>query len=367
MKRIAWVDTIRVAAALMVIFAHYFMCDGFEESLEYFHFALSYDVAIVGVFLFLAISGYLIPVSLKRAPNLWHFYSRKFIRIIVPFTVSYLALTAVLIPPALFSEKLFDFLPIFNPQRGGSILSTILGMIPFDLNVTKFFGLEVYWFIGEWFMGVILWMYLLSPLLNHFAERCPILTLASSIAISIAVFYIAKPFEAQGIIHDVWTLFIVRIPEFLFGMILFIHRDKLLKIRLPLVVGFSVFLAAYMIYFVATFNLQFGMYFAANPLSFALTLPAIYLLFTLAEVLNDLFPKILERLNSLNAATYIAMIIQHLIIYLFANTIDFEKLGTFGAFVMLLIVIATTFTAAQLIKKLSDSVEKIFTGKERFS
>lgn len=356
MKRIAWIDTIRVAAAFMIIFAHYFMCDGFAESLPYFKHALSYDVAIIGVALFLAISGYLIPASLKRAPNLWRFYSSKFIRIVVPFTVSWFVMLAILILPALFNDDLIGRLPLFSFLRGGNFSAMILGMFPVDLNVTKLLGLEIYWFVGEWFMGAILWLYLLSPLLNYCAERRPLLSLIISIGISFAAYYVS-----QGIVYDAWTLFIVRVPEFLFGMILFIYRDKLKQFRLPLFLLSGTFLATYAIYFVMTFKLETGMFFTSNPAVFIITLPAIYLLFTSAEMFNALLPKIFARFNSLNAASYIAMIIQHVVIYLFADILGFEKLGTFGIFLVLLIVMAITFKTAQLIKKLSDPVEKIFS------
>ena len=356
MKRIAWIDTIRVAAAFMIIFAHYFMCDDFAESLPYFKHALSYDVAIIGVALFLAISGYLIPASLKRAPDLWHFYLSKFIRIVVPFTVSWFVMLAILILPALFNDDLASRLPTNALLRGGNFSAMILGMFPVDLNVTKLLGFEIYWFVGEWFMGAILWLYLLSPLLNYCAERRPLFSLIISIGVSFAAYYVS-----QGIVYDAWTLFIVRVPEFLFGIILFIYRDKLKQFHLPLFLLSGIVLATYAIYFAITLPPQGALFFVSNPKYFLLTLPMIYLLFTLTEVFNALLPKIFARFNSLNAASYIAMIIQHVVIYAFADILGFEKLGTFGIFLVLLIVMAITFETAQLIKKLSDPVEKIFS------
>ena len=348
MKKIAWIDTIRIMAALMVIFAHYFMCAGFKDSSPYLHHALSYDVAIIGVAIFLAMSGYLIPASLKRAPSLGKFYVRKFIRIVAPFTMSYLALTAALAPVALFSEEIFNLLPIFNLLRGGDFSAIILGMFPVDFNAAVFFGVTVYIFVGEWFMATILWLYLLAPLLNYFAVRRPLISLAASIVVSCAAFY-----ATQGVIFDPWALFVVRVPEFLFGMILFLHRERLKKFQPQLVIGSSIFLAANLIYFVATFKLETGMFFSASPASFALTLPAIYLLFTFAEMLDKFRLKIFERLNSLCADSYVAMIIQHVIIQLFALAIAFETLDEFGRFVVLLLIIVTTFAAARIINKFS--------------
>ena len=93
-KNIAWIDTIRVLASLMVIFCHYLMCDGF--SIETRMSVRMYEVAIICISLFFAISGYLIHPSLERTPSLWEYYRRKLIRIVAPFTVAYLILGVAL-------------------------------------------------------------------------------------------------------------------------------------------------------------------------------------------------------------------------------------------------------------------------------
>lgn len=344
------------------------MCDEFSASFEYFRYALSYDVAILGVSLFLVISGYLIPISLEHSPNLLQFYGRKLIRIVVPFTVSYFLMTAALIVPALLGAPFAEQIPLFHVLRDGKgFFSLILGMFPVDLNVVKFFGEIVYWFVGEWFMGMLLWLYLISPPLYFAAKKFPLASLIGSIVVAAVIWRLSLPLEAQNLIENAWTLFVVRIPEFLFGMILFVHRERLKKFRLPLIILFATIVAAYAAHFVAIFPPNHSiLFFATNPSRFFVVLPIIFLLFIVAEILNAVLPKFFAKFNALNEISYHAMIIQHVIINIFASIVAFELLGTFAALIVLFLITAITFKLSTLIKKFSDTFERFLARSDSF-
>lgn len=360
-KNIAWIDTIRVLASLMIIFAHLFMCNGFLYQPDLRNRA--FEVAIVGVFLFFAISGYLIHGSLERSPSIWEFYKRKLIRIVVPFTVCYLVLSVALSMLTVVNPHIADRVPLFNAIYGEKYFQLILGMFPVDINVTKFLGFEVKWFVGEWFIGVIIWMYLLSPLLDKLAVRAPILTLAASILISFVVFKASIPLYLEGRLHACWGLFLVRIPEFLFGMMLFIYRERLLKFRRILLPAATLYLAASVFYFVYIYPPEGAFFFAAGPECFALTLPAIYFFFNVAELLNEHAFKVLEWFNGFNSISYMAMLIQHVIIYLFEDTIRFEYLHSFGRVYVFFLITWVIILVSRWLKPYSDSVENYLLKK----
>lgn len=360
-KNIAWIDTIRVLASLMIIFAHVFMCDGF-----FYQPAIrnrAFDIAVIGVFLFFAISGYLIHGSLERSPSLWEFYKRKLIRIVVPFTVCYLVLSVVLSVLAIVNVHTADKVPLFHAMYGEKYFQLILGMFPVDINVTKFLGYEVKWFVGEWFIGVIIWMYLVSPLLDKLAVRAPLVTLAASIAISFAVYYASLPLNMDGRIHASWGLFIVRIPEFLFGMMLFIHRERLLKLRRILLPAVTLYLAAYVAYFVYNYPPQGAFFFIADPSCFATTLPVIYFAFNVAELLNEHASKVLDWFNGFNSISYMAMLIQHVVIYLFEGAYRFEDLHSFGKVYVFFLITWVIILVSRWLKPYSDSVENYLLRK----
>ena len=342
----------------MIIVAHYFMCEGFASRPELSNRAL--ELAITGVFLFFALSGLLIKPSLERSPNLWQFYKRKLIRIVVPFVVSYLILSIAIIFLALIDVHLADRVPIFHAMYGANYLSVLLGIFPVDLNVTKFFNLDVELFVGEWFMGVLLWLYLLSPFLVRCAERFPIISLLISIGVSYMIFYATADLSEQGKLFGNWSIFLARIPEFLFGMILWIHREKILKLRRILLPSSILYLAAWTTIFICDFLSQGEIFFPSDPSCFAITLPAIYFLFTVAELLNERGSKILTWFNSFGRISYMAMLIQHVIIYTFADAFNFSKLHSFGRIYILLLIIFVIVVLSRRIKIFSDSTERKF-------
>lgn len=360
-KKIPWIDTIRVLASLMIIVAHYFGCDGFSSQPGIVNRSL--ELAITGIFLFFALSGFLIKPSLTRSPSIWQFYKRKLIRIIVPFTVSYLTLSAAMSCLGIFNEQIAASVPLLQAIYGAKFFPILLGMFPVDLNVTKLLGLEVQLFVGEWFIGVLLWLYLLSPFLLKCAEKFPLPSQLISIGIASAAFYATSDLSAQGRLLGNWSLFIVRVPEFLFGMVLFVHREKFLRLRRFLLPGCALYLAAWAGIFISDFLPHVETFFPRDPSCFAVTLPTIYFLFTVIELLNEHGSKFLTWFNSLGEISYMAMLIQHVIIYRFAEAFDFGALHSFGRIYILLLITWVIILASRQLKNFSAPIESWFAKR----
>ena len=360
LKKIAWLDTLRVAAAVLVIVVHFLMCDAFRGT--YIGSVFSYDLGVVIIAVFLAVSGYLIPASLERAPNLFEFYWRKAVRIIVPFTVSYFVMTALAIIPAKLNDTFGAMVPLNVVRQGGKLSHMIYGMFPVDLNIVRFFGSDIYWFVGEWFMWVILWLYLVSPLLYKAAKKFPLQSLPAAIVVGCIVYYATKPLELAGRIHGSDSIFIVRIIEFMMGMLLYMYRDKLMKVRFPLVLLFMGGLTLYTIYYVVSFDPANAPYFPINPTRYLISLPMTYLLFVLAEIICSSRLKIIEWFNSFSGVSYLAMIVQHVIIFFFADFVGFEGRSPLELTLILLMIIVITFKLAAQIKKLTDPIERALTN-----
>lgn len=365
-KNIAWIDTIRVLASFLVIFCHYLMCDGFDHFLRMD--VRMYEVAVMCIALFFAISGYLIHPSLERKTSLRDYYKKKIIRLAVPFTVCYLVMSAGMSALSLFDERITEKVPMFHALFGAKYFNLLLGMIPLDLNIVMFLGWDVSWFTGEWFMGIILCMFLLSPLLDKGAVKAPILSLIASLALSYLVFNAVEGWEERELIQARWSLCLVRIPEFLFGMILFIYREKLLRWRTRLVVGSLIYLALHLAYFVHTYPPQGAFFFPGNPNSFLLTLPTIYLIFTAVEKLNEFDLAAVNWFNSFSGISYMAMLSQHMIIYAFAQVLDgFAGLSIFGTVYLLGLITWVIVVVSRKLQECSAPVEKWFLKKREVS
>lgn len=361
-KKVAALNTVRVFAAFTVILSHYAWLDQFANSQADIYFAFA-GIGGLGVILFFAISGYLASNSLSRSKNILEFYRRKLIRIIIPFSTAYLVLGASFILLGIVEPSLVQRSPFFNFFYGDrNYLEMLLSLIPVDVTLIKHFDLQIYWFVGEWFVATIIYMYFIAPLLDKILRYNFFFALILSLTVSIAAFYY---FSELGMITKNSTafaiIFIVRIPEFLLGMAIFIYRDYIAKHRsaiknfcLPILLTVT----AYSL--ITVDNNQsitfWGKIFVADPRWFIVSLPIIYLFFDFAKWLNEKFSASLEKFNSFSDISYMAMLIQHVIIYLFADSFDLQKMSTFGIwFIFALIVLTVIFVS----KKIHDIYKPI--------
>ncbi len=358
-KKIAWLDTLRVLASLSIIFVHYFMCPGFQE-LTRLQSCIA-DVSRFGVALFFALSGWLIPASLERASSAWSFCKRKLLRVVIPFTVSWWALGTFFVLLGLLDPPIGNLSPItyLLYAEKSQYAELLAGMFPLDISVMLFFDVKFSWFVGEWFMGTILWLYIFSPLLNKCAAKAPALSLAASVVLSFAVYCAVELFVPAV---ESWMLFPVQLPSFMLGIVMFRCREKLLLWRRRLTTASCVVLAAALVNFALNYPPEGKMFLPLDPTCFMLLFPAVYLTFVAAEKLNEHSGALLNWFNGFNDVSYMCMLLQHQIIFLFAMNIEFGRLHSFGRlFVFFLITLTTVLLSAQF-KKFSDAVERRLRG-----
>ena len=125
-------DWIRVLSTLLIIIFHYGCI--LLENPHLHETMIKYCLGLghIGVAAFFGISGYLVVNSLDRSKSVLDFYRRKIIRVVLPFTAIY-----ILAVEALFFLNLIKhpFLPVFPS------FAMIVGLLPIDLNLTKFFNI----------------------------------------------------------------------------------------------------------------------------------------------------------------------------------------------------------------------------------
>ena len=345
----------------MVIVGHYVSCfDGFPR----FHFMrlFFWHAGNIGVFLFFTLSGYLICGSLARSTGFWNFYKRKLIRVVVPFTVSFFVLGLAMTMVGLVNPAIAGMSPFYRAAYESRIMpGMFVAMFPVEVNVIKFFDLPLDWFVGEWFMGALLMIYLISPILYKLILRAPLATFTVTILISIATFYGLVDFSLEGRISSAWWIFTARIPEFFFGMLLFVYKDFLLRHRrkiLPVVAVLTAIGAAgFIAHYWGDKSIVARLY-PLEPRSLLMTLPSSYLLFIFAEWLNEKYPTALAHFNGFSDVSYMTMLTQHVILLIFASQFHFRDLHTFGLFITFFLVTLAIIYVSIWIKKFSDPIEK---------
>lgn len=366
MRRIAWLDTLRVLASLLVVFSHYVYT---VLNTPISTFARTYLLAIgnVGVVLFFAISGYLAANSLKRSAGVLEFYRRKFIRITVPYATAYIicfagymALAALF--PSLTNSKLASNISE-NPQA----LGFVLGMLPIDINLMKFFNLEYYNIVGEWFIGTVVLLYIIAPLLYKCAEINLPATAAASIAIALLTFDLAAPLvEEKRIATNLW-LFTARAPEFLAGMVIFKYRDSFLKYRGTaakiLSAAAVLFAFQYVQIDAARGSIWQQLFFPYSMKFIIAAFLTICLAYILASLLNEIFPAALNRFNGFSRISYMAMLIHHLIVYQFVHFFDYQSLDILKFVLIFPLILGCTVVVSEIFCRIYKPIEnKLIKG-----
>ena len=150
-----------------------------------------------GVNVFFLLSGYGCYFSLKKGGDVLAFYKKRFIRIVLPLVVVVLLYSIVTV------------------GRWGQPLSEYL----WDYSLVSFFAEAN---LHEWFIAAIIVMYILFPLIFKLVEKNEGVFIALIVAL-----YLLAIARVPGVVkfysrsfNIVYSIFIVRIPDFLIGTLL---------------------------------------------------------------------------------------------------------------------------------------------------
>ncbi len=225
-KRYYFMDVIRIVSMLAIVFYHMVITlseNGIRQldSITFMYETPNMHIATVGVGLFFMISGAGLMYSSmhKQDFNLKDYYKKRFIKILIPFYLVYLLwlLSFMLLSGESLSGVYNHGAPIPN------IIYTLLGM---DAYLATF-GVNTFSLgIGEWFLGALVMMYIVFPLLRKAMLRNKWLTLLISTIyfIVIVIIYPAFPF-AKAV--PGFTNFLCKIYEFILGMFLITIVDQI--------------------------------------------------------------------------------------------------------------------------------------------
>ena len=364
-KKVAWLNTVRVFASLTIIITHYVGLEQFEHLYRMNY--VFHNVGHVGIFLFFAVSGYLASNSLSRSPSILEFYRRKLIRIVIPFSTAYVVLGTFFVMLSIIEPSLIQKSPFVSViYYGGDYTGILFGIIPVDINLIHYFNLTSYIFVGEWFIGMIVYMYLIAPFLDKFIKFNLPLAFVCVLIVSITVFFGTDDLQNSRRIVDHWWFFLVRAPEFLIGMVIFVYKDFLLKHKRILIKTVSAYMVLLLIWVYLYSNNAspiFDRLCVHHPIAFIFSLPAIYLLFNFAEYLNENFSEQMAKFNSYSDISYMAMLIQHVVIYLFADCFDMSNFTRFGIIFIFILITKTIIFTSEKLRVIYKPIEEYFIDK----
>lgn len=163
-ERIFYLDFIRALAVILILLTHYNALFLYMDPQPLDKVVITYKICNLyigdfGVSLFFIISGAALMYVYENSCNLAKFYKKRFVAIYPMFWITYII--------AFVIQKL-----VYHADYSGipkqNILYTIFGFDSYYAAVKPTFFI-----IGEWFLGCIILVYILFPLLRWGANKHP--------------------------------------------------------------------------------------------------------------------------------------------------------------------------------------------------
>ncbi len=228
-KRYEFMNVLRLLAMLAIVFYHmtvtlYLMGIRQLESVRVFYENANMHIAKVGVCLFFMLSGAGLMLSSKDKEDFsaLAFYRKRFFKILVPFYIVYAVyFIFLLIQNAGSLKTLFA-------ERNASPVCAVFTLLGMDAYLSNF-GIPTYSLgIGEWFLGCLVIIYLLFPVLRKLMLKNKALFMGIATALYVVILCVYRFFPFAESVPPFLNV-IVKIYDFILGMFLVLIPEKIPK------------------------------------------------------------------------------------------------------------------------------------------
>ena len=217
-KYFIFLDVLRFLAFFLVFFYHFLVRiaeNGLasSEAVQKIYEHPNYHVATLAVSLFFILSGAGLMLSAEKTWDIKNYFKKRIVRILIPFYLVYAGIW--------FLMYIWKSGEIFEPGiPKWHFLFTLLGM---DGYIQEF-GISTFSLgIGEWFLGCLVLIYLLFPLLR----KCMMKNSICFMGAATICYFIAVICGNENI--PVHMQFMVKLYEFVLGMYWVIQRKHIGK------------------------------------------------------------------------------------------------------------------------------------------
>lgn len=321
--RIYYLDVIR-ATAIIIIIVYHFNCAIIDKNITAFH-SIFYENAniswgVVGVKLFLMVSGAVLMYQYQKHLELKTFYWKRIKSI---FPLFYIAYIIAFISRYFLLHTEIPTIPLY---RFGF---TIAGL---DGYLSQF--LPMFNLVGDWFIGVILIFYVLFPLFKKAVEKKRTMLLGFTV-LALLISVCLKPFNVSAATGILGNLF-----PFVFGMC-FAYREaemlRLVKNKGSILLGIAVLITGNSIFtsILVSILLWVGFYYLPDHLK---KYSAVYIIST---------------------ESYAMFLMHHFILTFILSLFANQTLTLIQVFGVLLFCFIVIFISAQVIKWIQRVVTKV--------
>ena len=335
-ERIFYLDFIRALSTLIIVLCHYnalyiYSVNNPGAILITGEIGSVY-IGDFGVSLFLILSGASLMVSYGKKESVdWKQFYWKRIRTIYPmYWVGFLGVFA------------YDF--YVNACVPGapkySIIWTILGLDGYIGNL----GIPTFFVVGEWFLGFIILVYIVFPVLLYLIKKAPKLLAAVVLAV-----YVCTLMFYEGTMPIMFIL-TTRLPEILFGMYL-IQSGKKVSWKVALTAPAIIVLNSVI---------------DVNHINFSLrtTYIGISAYLVLAYIAQFFEIPFVKRICSvLCKYSYACVIIHHTVIYRLSAKFDIANISLGNSFMLFVCCCITITIASWLLYHVTSRIEEVIFGE----
>ncbi|MBQ3794698.1 MAG: acyltransferase [Butyrivibrio sp.] len=351
-KRYYFMNLLRALSMIAIVFYHmvftlYLYGIRQHESISFFFSNANMHIAKVGVSLFFILSGCGLMMSSDiDSFSIKQFYKKRFIKILIPFYVVYVFTFAFhiiaghLTLPHPFLER---------HLKPYSFLFTVFGM---DAYIDTFKIPTCSLGIGEWFLGCLVLMYALFPILRYIMLKRPKMTMLVATvyyALIISRYYNFKVISTV----PMFTNFPIKIYDFILGMFLAIILEKLPKWTALIGLAVNIFFAVFPKELPGIDSYQIVIQSTA----------AFFAFFGLEHFLEKR-EKFNAVVSKFCAYSYEYFLIHHIVItYMHENGINTE-FSNLDILLLFLAEIALTIALAFCLKFITSRIEKLISRKQ---
>ena len=348
--RYEFMSVLRLLSLMGVVYYHtlvtlYLQGVRQKDTIEAMYANVNMNFPAIGVGLFLMLSGGgLMMSSRKKADfSVKDFYKGRFLRILIPFYISYILYSIYLFLIGFEFPVYFESLTGVKPSPLCFIF-TLLGMDGYlsIFNIPTFTLM-----LGEWFLGCLIPMYIVFPLLRKCIMKNRNLTLIIATIyyiIALATYRYMPWAEVPS-----YNNFTIKIYDFILGMFLVEVMDRIPKWTAAIGVAL---LGFYLLY---PAKLPIDM----TP-SIVILAVGTFFIFLALEGLFKKMPHFMKVVNVLSAYSYTYFLFHHIVIgqaCIYANKHG-DLSSNKNLLLLFLAQILITSAVAVLVKVLSDLVYK---------
>lgn len=220
-KKVFWLDFIRaLSVAFIVIFhfncsigAHDVYMDSSNLPIIFYEYKNG-NLGQIGVSLFFIISGTGLMMSNGKNFNLKIFFKKRIKALYPMFYLAYFLVTSY------YFMRYASLNPFGVPRSKISFILTVLGLDGMLSPV-----IANYYLIGEWFLGTIIILYILFPVLRLFLLKIP--KVMAFIGMAIIYVFIVQTYSLTS--YPIEYFVLARSMEFFFGMYVAVYIPEIKK------------------------------------------------------------------------------------------------------------------------------------------